>query len=60
MAKICQHDWPVWILDGKAVEFLGFRDWPNVQIVATTVEQQVALVHRVKQLVDYRWCRLGG
>ena len=55
VAKICQHDWPVWILDGKRVEFLAFRDWPNVQIVATNVEQQVALIHRVKQLVDYRY-----
>ncbi len=55
VAKIWQHDWPVWILDGKAVEFLAFRDWPNVQVVATTVEQQVALIHRVKQLVDYRY-----
>ena len=53
--KICQHDWPVWVLDGKRVEFLHLRDWPNVQIVATTVEQQVALIYQVKELVDYRY-----
>lgn len=55
VGKITQFGWPVWVLDGKRVEFLRFRDWPNVQIVATTIEQQVALVHRVWSLMSERY-----
>lgn len=46
---------PVWIADGKAVEFLGFRDWPNVQIVASSIEEQVAVIHRAWQLMEHRY-----
>lgn len=55
LAKVTQYGWPVFILDGKRVEFLRHRDWPNVQIVATTIEQQVALIHQVSCLVDERY-----
>lgn len=55
VGKITQLGWPVWVLDGKRVEFLRHRTWPGVQVVATTVEQQVALVHRVYQLVRTRF-----
>src|SRR5699024_10154434 len=46
---------PVWVADGKAIEFLGFRDWPNVQIVASTIETQVAVIHRAWQLMEHRY-----
>jgi len=48
-------EWPVWILDAKRVEFLGFRDWPNVQVVAGSIPDQVALVHRVWELMEHRY-----
>ncbi len=35
----------VFVLDPKRIEFLGLRGWPNVQLVATRVPEQVALVH---------------
>lgn len=54
-AEVTKYGWPVWIADGKRVEFLEFRDWPNVQIVASTVPQQVALVHRVWMLMRERF-----
>lgn len=55
LGKITQHGWPVWVLDAKRVEFLKFRDWPNVQIVAGSISEQVALVHQVCELMDYRY-----
>jgi|SRR5664279_2592326 len=55
LGKVTQYGWPVWVLDAKRVEFLPFRDWPNVQIVATTVPQQVALIRRVWRLMEYRY-----
>lgn len=55
LGKITQFGWPVWVLDGKRVEFLHHRTWPNVQIVATTVAQQVAMIHRVWRLQEERY-----
>lgn len=55
IAQITQYGWPVWILDAKRIEFLDMRDWPNVQIVAGGLEQQVAMVRRVWELMEYRY-----
>lgn len=56
LAQVSRYNWPIWVLDGKSIEFLGFRrDWPNVQVVATTVEHQVALVERAWQVMEHRY-----
>ncbi|MFE5339673.1 DNA translocase FtsK [Isoptericola sp. NPDC056578] len=55
VGKITQFGWPVWVADGKGVEFLHHRTWPNVQIVATTVEEQVAVVYRAYTIVKERY-----
>jgi hypothetical protein len=55
LTRIAQYGWPVWVADGKGVEFLGFRDWPNVQIVASRIEQQVAVIRRAWELMEYRY-----
>lgn len=47
--------WPVWVVDGKSIEFLGFQDWPNVQVVATSIEQQVAVIHRAWEVMEHRY-----
>lgn len=47
--------WPVLIVDGKRTSFLGYRDWPNVQVVATSIEEQVAVLHRACALMEYRY-----
>ena len=55
LGQITQYGWPVWVLDAKRVEFLDLRTWPNVQIVAGSVPQQVALVHAAWELMEYRY-----
>ena len=55
LVSFARHGWPIWVLDGKYVEFLGYQDWPNVQVVATTIEQQVAMVHRAHELMEFRY-----
>lgn len=55
VAKVTQAGLPVWILDGKRIEFLEFRDWPNVQFVGGGVPQQVALMYRMKAVMDARY-----
>lgn len=55
LGEITRRAWPVWVVDGKRVEFLAFRDWPNVQIIAGAVTQQVAVIHRAWELMEYRY-----
>ncbi|MDP2624509.1 MAG: AAA family ATPase, partial [Actinomycetota bacterium] len=55
LTQITKFGWPVWIADGKGIEFLGFQDWPNVQIVASTIAEQVAVIHRAWQLMERRY-----
>ena len=38
----------VLVIDPKRVEFLGLRGWPNVEIVATTVQDQIAVIHHAR------------
>lgn len=55
LAQITAYGWPVWVGDAKRVEFLEFRDWPNVQLVAGSIPHQVALIHRAWELMEYRY-----
>lgn len=55
LARFTEYGWPAWIVDGKAIEFLGFRQWPNVQLVATGIEEQVAAIHRAWALMEHRY-----
>lgn len=48
----------VFVLDPKRIEFLGLRGWPNVQLVATTVPEQVALVHLMWLEMQNRYRRI--
>lgn len=49
------RDWAVWVADPKRVEFLGIRKWPNVQVVATTVEDQIAMIWDAFELMEHRY-----
>ena len=55
LAGVSAYGWPIWVVDGKAVEFLGFRSWPNVQVVATTVQEQVAVIERAWEVMEHRY-----
>ena len=55
LASVAQWGWPIWVVDGKAIEFLGWRTWPNVQTVASTVEQQVAVITRAHEVMEHRY-----
>ena len=55
LGQITQYEWPVWVADAKRVEFLDLRTWPNVQIVAGSIPQQVALIHQAWVLMEHRY-----
>ena len=45
----------VLVIDPKRVEFLGLRGWPNVEIIATTVQDQIAVIHHAMLLMNERY-----
>jgi len=55
VGEITRRNWPVWIVDAKRVEFLDFRTWPNVQVVAGAIQHQVAVIRRAWELMEYRY-----
>lgn len=55
LASVAQWGWPIWVVDGKAIEFLGWRTWSNVQTVASTVETQVAVISRAHEVMEHRY-----
>ncbi|MGH3357669.1 MAG: hypothetical protein ACRDO7_02620 [Nocardioidaceae bacterium] len=54
LLQLAHQGWPCWIVDGNDGEFAGLRGWPNVQIVASGVEEQIATVHRAHEIVTTR------
>ena len=52
---LCRADFRVWILDGKRIEFLGFRDWPNVELVASRIEHQVRMLLAAHDEMERRY-----
>lgn len=55
IVNVANAGWAIWILDGKGIEFLGLRDFPNVQIVANRVPDQIALLYRAHQMMEKRY-----
>lgn len=53
--EFAARNWAVWVADPKRVEFLGIRKWPNVQVVATTVEDQIAMIWDAFELMEHRY-----
>lgn len=54
----CSRGWPAWIVDPKRIEFMGMRGWPNVQIVATGVAEQVATIYHAWQRMEERYAKI--
>lgn len=53
--QLCQAGARVWLLDGKRVEFKGYRNYPNVEILAQKIEHQVRLVKMAFDLMESRY-----
>ena len=56
--EMARRGFRVLVLDPKRTEFLGLRDWPNVELVATRVPDQVALVHQLWLEMEDRYRRI--
>ena len=56
--EMARRGFRVLVLDPKRTEFLGLRDWPNVELVATRIPDQVALVHQLWLEMEDRYRRI--
>ena len=55
LTDIALYGWRVWVLDGKRIEFAGFKEWPNVELVAAKVGDQVRMIHAAHDLMEQRY-----
>ncbi|TDE12579.1 hypothetical protein [Jiangella asiatica] len=52
--EIAARGWPVWVVDHRRVDLLGVRDWPNVQIVASTLDDQIVVLNQAWREMEGR------
>lgn len=50
-----RQGWPVVIIDFKAIEYTSYRDWPNVTMVITKVEQAIAVINHLHHVMELRY-----
>jgi len=50
--------WKTWVVDGKRIEFVGFRDYLNVEMVASKDEDQVRMIHAAHELMEERYSQI--
>lgn len=55
VVEAAARGWAVWLNDPKRIEFLGLRGWPNVQIVATTIPDQIAVIYTAHAEMERRY-----
>lgn len=45
----------VWLVDGKEIEFLGYKKWRNVEFLAQDVDAQIRLVYLAHETMKERY-----
>jgi len=55
LTDLALYGWRIWVLDGKRIEFAGYKNWPNVELVASKVGDQVRMIHAAHDLMEQRY-----
>lgn len=58
VCKLANQGFRIWILDGKRIEFLGFGGWPNVEIIASSIGDQIRMIHAAHDLMEERYDKI--
>jgi hypothetical protein len=53
--RLAQAAWRIWLVDGKQIEFIGYRDWPNVEFLAQDVDSQIRVLHQAHETMMARY-----
>lgn len=51
---LAAHGWRIWGIDGKRIELLGLREYPNVELIAGRIDHQARVVRAVYELMQER------
>lgn len=52
---LAAQGWEIWGIDGKRIELLGLRSWPNVRIIAGRIDHQARVAHEVFRTMQQRF-----
>ncbi|MFT4284350.1 MAG: FtsK/SpoIIIE domain-containing protein [Protaetiibacter sp.] len=52
---LAAHGWKVWGIDGKRIELLGLREWPNVELIAGRIDHQARVGHEMFTMMQKRF-----
>lgn len=52
---LTQAGWRVWLVDGKYIEFLGYKTWRNVEFLAQDVDAQIRLIYLAHETMLERY-----
>lgn len=55
---LTQAGWRTWLIDGKRIEFIGYRGWPNIELLGSRLEHQIKMVHAAHQEMEDRYARI--
>lgn len=53
--RLAQAGWRVWMIDAKEVEFMGYQDWENVELLSQDVDHHIATIYQAWQLMRERY-----
>lgn len=53
--RLTQAGCKVWLCDGKRIEFMGFRGWPNVELIAAKTEHKVRMIQAFFEEMNRRY-----
>ena len=53
--RLTQAGWRTWLVDGKRIEFIGYRDWENVELLAQKVDHQIRVLKLAHETMEARY-----
>lgn len=53
--RLAQAGCKLWLCDGKRIEFMGFRGWPNVELIAAKTEHKVRMIQAFFEEMNRRY-----
>lgn len=53
--RLAQAGWRTWLVDGKRIEFIGYRDWENVELLAQRVDHQIRVLKQAHATMEARY-----
>lgn len=53
--RLSQAGWRVWLVDGKRIEFIGYREWANVELLAQRVDDQIRVLKLAHETMEARY-----